>query len=110
MVEQPHSGEAHHHVVTVAAVNHRIITDGAAWLCDILDAATEGTFDVVEEGEERIRAERHILDAGEIRTLFLAGEGLGLTGEIPLPYTVGTDVLFILVDLAVDHIIAVRAA
>ena len=57
MMEQAHTGEAHHHVVFVAGVNHVIVPDGAAGLGHILHAAAVGALDVVAKGEEGIGAQ-----------------------------------------------------
>ena len=54
VMEQADSGKCHNHLVCVARVNHSLIAYGAARLCDIFDAASVGTFDIVAEWEERV--------------------------------------------------------
>ena len=62
MVEQPHAGESHDHVVFVALLDHQIIPDGAAGLGDVADAGGLGPLDVVGEGEEGIGTQGHAGD------------------------------------------------
>ena len=52
-MEQPHAGEGHDHILSVALFDDQIITDGAAGLGDVPDTGSKGTLDVVAEGEER---------------------------------------------------------
>ena len=109
-MEQSHAGERHRHAVLVTAVDDRVITDGAAGLRDIFHAALVRSFDIVGEREERVRAERDVVDGVEIRSLLLIGEGSGLLGKILLPVAVGGNVLLIAVDIAVDDVVAVGTA
>ena len=109
MVEQSHAGEGHGHTVLITALDDQIVADGAAGLGDILDARLLGALDVVAEGEEGIRAEGHAVDGVQVGSLLLTGEGSGLGGEVLLPVAVGGDILLVLVDVAVDHVIAVGA-
>ena len=60
-MEQPDSGEYHRHAVTVAGVDHRVVTDGAARLDHILHAASAGAVDVVGEGEESVGAKGYAI-------------------------------------------------
>ena len=110
MVEQSHPGEAQHHAVAVAGLDHRVVPDGAAGLGHVGHAAAEGPLDVVGEGEEGVAAQGHAPDRIQIRPLLLPGEGFGPAGEVPLPDPLGADVLFILVDIAVDDVVPVRPA
>ena len=102
MVEQPHSGEGHDHVVFVAFGNDQIVTDGTARLGDILHAAGFGPLDVVGKGEESVGTQSHAIDGAQERALVLFGQPLGLLGEVVLPDAVGTDILLISVDVAVN--------
>ena len=54
MVEQAHTGERHGDAILVAGLNHIVITDRAAGLCDKLHTALMGALDIVAEGEECI--------------------------------------------------------
>ena len=52
MVEQADAGECHCDAVFVTGIDNVIVTDGAARLCDILNAGTFCTLDVIAEREE----------------------------------------------------------
>ena len=41
--------------------------------------------------------------------VFVCGKRFGTAGEIFLPVAVGADVLFVFVDISVDHVVAVGA-
>ena len=69
MMEQSHTGKCHCHAVFVAALNHKVITDGAARLGNILDAGFLGAFDIIAEREEGVRAQRNAVDGIKIRPL-----------------------------------------
>jgi hypothetical protein len=109
MMEQPQACKAHHHVMFIAAFDDGIVADGTAGLRDVLHAAQIRTFDVVREREERVGAERDVLYTVQIRPLFLRGKGLGPMREKALPYALCADVLFILIDIAVDDVVTVRS-
>ena len=57
MVEQTNTGECHRHSVFVAHIDHVVVTDRSTRLRDILYAALVGTFDIVAEREEGVRAD-----------------------------------------------------
>ena len=78
MVEQPQTRKGHDHSVLVAAVDHRVVADGAAGLGDVAHAAAVRALDVVAEGEERVRAQRHAVDPGEIGRGLLGRQRLGV--------------------------------
>lgn len=52
MVKQPYTCECHCDAVFVTRVDHMIVTDGTACLCDIIYAAFVCSFDIVTEGEK----------------------------------------------------------
>ena len=51
MVEEAHAGEGHRHAVAVAGLDDEVITDRAAGLCDVGNAALVCALDVVAEGK-----------------------------------------------------------
>ena len=59
MVEQAHPGKRHHHAIFIARLNHIVITDRAAGLRNIGNAAAMRTFNIIAKREERIAAKRH---------------------------------------------------
>ena len=59
VVEQSDSREDHGHAILIAALNDRVIADGAARLCYIVNAGSAGPLDIVREGEESIGAQSH---------------------------------------------------
>lgn len=56
MVKQPYTCECHCDAVFVTRVDHMIVTDGTACLCDIIYAAFVCSFDIVTEGEKGVGA------------------------------------------------------
>ena len=88
MVEQTNTGECHRHSVFIAHIDHIVVTDRSTRLCDILYAALVGTFDIVTEREEGVRAEGHILHLVEPCAFFLFCEYRRFFGEYFLPLTV----------------------
>ena len=60
-MEQSYSRKAHSHIVLVAGLDNIIVPYRAAGLSDIFHARFFRSFDIVAEGEERIRAERDII-------------------------------------------------
>ena len=105
-MEESHSGERHSDAVFVAAIDDEVVTDRAARLGDILNARLFGALDIIREGEEGIRAERDAVDGIEVGSLLLLCKGGGLFGKVLLPITVRADILLVLIDIAVDDIIA----
>ena len=85
MMEESDAREGHSHVVLIASHNDMIISDGAAGLCNILNAALIGSFDIVTEWEECIGTERNVSILG--KPLFLLGicENFRLLLEQSLP-------------------------
>ena len=57
MVKQPYTCECHCDAVFVTRVDHMIVTDGTACLCDIIYAAFVCPFDIVTEGEKGVGAQ-----------------------------------------------------
>ena len=110
VVEEPHAGEAHGDAILVGRLDHVVVADGAAGLCDELDARLVGALDVVAKREERIRAHGHAGLRGNPLGLLLAGEDLGLLGEPLLPLAFGQHVVVLLGDVDVDGVVAVGAA
>ena len=62
MVEQANAGERHDKPVLVAAVNDNVVTNRAARLDNIGNAAASSALNVVVEREECIRAERNVVE------------------------------------------------
>ncbi len=56
MMEKTDTGEAHDHIMAVAGFDDVVISDAAAGLRYIFNAAAESSFDVVTEGEEGVGA------------------------------------------------------
>ena len=56
MVEQSDTRKRHSDIVLVAGLDNVVVTDRAAGLRDVLNARFVGSFDIVAEGEERVRA------------------------------------------------------
>ena len=108
MVEQTDTGECHCHSVFVAHIDHVVVTDRATRLCDILHAALVGTFDIVAEREEGVRAESHILHLVEPCTFFLFCEYRRFFGEYFLPLTVCENIHILVPDINVNGVVAVR--
>lgn len=88
MVEQTHTGESHDHAVVIAAVDDRLITNGAARLRNIFYTRAQRTLDIVIEREERIAGKRNAIDGVQIGPLFLRRKGCRPGGEILLPTTI----------------------
>ena len=110
MVEESHSGKCHYHTVLITALDNEVVADRSAGLGDVLNAALLSALDIVAEGEEGIRAERYAVDGIEVSSLLLLGEGSGLLGEILLPISVSANVFFVLVDVAVNNVVAFGTA
>ena len=110
MVEQAHTGERHDHTVAVGAFDHGVVADGPARLGNIGNAALFGALDVIAEREKRVRPEGNAGNGIQIGALLGFGEGFGAGGKILLPNALGANVLFVLIDIAVDHVVAIGAA
>ena len=110
MVEQAHTSEGHDDAVFVALLDDQIIPDGATGLGNIGNAGGIGPLDVVGKGEEGIGAQGNPSDAVQEGPLFNLGQPLRLAGEVILPDAVGAHILFVAVDVAVNHIVPVGAA
>ena len=109
-MEQAHAGEGHDHAVLVALFDHQIIPDGAAGLGDVLHAGGHAALDGVGEGEEGVGAQGHSVLCVQPGPLFLSGQRFGTGGEIILPNALSAHILFVAVDVAVDHIIPAGTA
>ena len=59
MMEQPETGKRHGNAVFIAGFNNIVVTDTAACLSDIFNAAALCTFDIIAEREECVAAERY---------------------------------------------------
>ena len=55
MVEQADAGESHRDAILVASLDYMVVAYATAGLCHELYAALVRPFDVVAEGEERVR-------------------------------------------------------
>ena len=107
MVEQTNTGECHRHSVLIADFDHVVVTDRSTRLCDILYAALVGTFDIVTEREEGVRAEGHILHLVEPCAFFLFCEYRRFFGEYFLPLTVCENIHILVPDINVNGVVAV---
>ena len=105
MMEQTHAGEGHDDAVLVALFDDQIITDGAAGLGDVFDTGGHATLDRVSEGEECVAAQSDGITAVQPCPLLFRSQRLGTLGEIILPDTLGADILFVAIDVAVDDIV-----
>ena len=74
MVEQTKAGKRHDHAVFVAALDHQIIPDGAAGLCNIGHTAALSPIDIVTEGKECIGTQRHTADGIQVSPLLFPGK------------------------------------
>ena len=54
MMEQPDSRKGHHHSILITGCDHIVVSNRAAWLCNILHAAFMGALDVVPKREESV--------------------------------------------------------
>src|SRR5699024_5677450 len=88
VMEQANARERHGDAVFVARGDYVVIANGTARLRDIGHAALVRALHVIAKGEERIAAQRHILQALEPFALFLCGERLRPHREILLPHIV----------------------
>ena len=85
-----------------------VVTDRAASLCNELYTALVGTLDVVAEGEEGVRAQRHLGVLSYPLLLLSHGQHLRLLGEELLPSTVAQHVVvLVLRDVDIDGVVAV---
>ena len=81
MMEQSYACKCHGDAVLVAGHNNMVVTDRAASLCNELYTALVGTLDVVAEGEEGVRAQRHLGILGNPLLLLSHGQHLRLLGK-----------------------------
>ena len=109
MMEQTDSGEAHHHSVLITRFDHMIVSNGAARLRYISDAASVGPFYIVSKREERIRAKRHIRVLRQPRALFFLREYLRTDLENILPLALGKHIHIILSNIQIDGVVPVGA-
>ena len=72
VMEQTNTGKCHHHIIFVAGLNHCIITDRTARLCNICHTALMGPFNIIREWEEGIRAQSHLCELIQPRSLFFS--------------------------------------
>ena len=47
VMEQPDSGKCHHHIILVTALDHKIVTNRTAGLCDVFHAAFIGSLNII---------------------------------------------------------------
>ena len=110
MMEQADARESHGDAILVARGNDMVITHGAAGLGNVLHAALVCPLNVVAEGEESVRTQRHALQRVQPRALLLAAQDVGLLREELLPYTIGQDIVVVVADVDVDGIVTVGTA
>ena len=110
MMEKSHSRERHRNTVFVTAFDHGVVADRSARLGYIFNAASVRAFDIVEEREERVGAERNAVDRIEISAHLFGCERFGTACEITLPYAVGAYVFFVFVYISVYDVISVRSS
>ena len=110
VVEQTHTRKGHGHAVFVAAIDNNVIANRAAGLCNILDAATLCSLDVVVKREEGVRTQSNTVDGSKVSKLLLTGKGCRLLGKVLLPVALGANVLFVLIDVTVDDVVSVRTS
>ena len=109
-MEQANARESHGDVVLVAGFDDMVVAHRSAGLGHEGHTALVGTFDVVAEGEESVRAERDAPIEGNPFLFLFTGEHFGLFGEELLPLAVGQDVHVVVRDVNVDGVVAVGAA
>ena len=109
-MEKSHSCKCHYDSKLVAAVNNILVSDGTARLRDVACAALVCSLNVVKEWEEGIRSTSYSANTVKVCSLLLFCESLRLLGEVVLPDTVCTAVLFILVDVSIDDIVSCRSS
>ena len=73
MMEQPETGKRHGNAVFIAGFNNIVVTDAAACLSDIFNAAALCAFDIVAEREECVAAERYAFKLRNPGFFLLAG-------------------------------------
>ena len=71
MVEQTYARKRHCNIVLVAGIDNVVVTDRTAGLCNVLHTAFVCAFNVVTEGEERVRTEGHVSILSKPLFLFL---------------------------------------
>ena len=94
MMEESHAGEGHDDTVLVALFDDQIIADGAAGLGDVLDTGSDTALDGVGEGEESVGTQSNVGQLSQPGLLLLAGQRLGLLGEVVHPYVVADNDFF----------------
>ena len=108
MVEQSYACKRHGNAVLVAGHDDMIVADRATSLSDKLHTTLMGSFDIVTEGEEGIRAKRHLRVLGNPGFLLFHRQHLGLGLEELLPGTVAEYiVVLVLRDIHIDGVVAV---
>ena len=107
MVEQPHARKGHNDPVLIAGINHKIVPDGAARLCNIGNTAPICPLNIIPEGEESIGAEGNPADRIQISAGLRCGQRFGAGKEILLPVALCSNIFLVFVDVAVDHIVPV---
>ena len=107
-MEQSHACECHCHAVFVACSDNIVITDGAAGFCNVGNAALRCSFDVVTEGEERVRAQSNACHCSQVCFLFFSCQRFGFFGEQCLPCAFCQYIFVIVGDINVDCVISVR--
>ena len=84
-MEQAHAGEGHDDAVLVALGDDQVITDGAARLCDVLDAGSNAALDGVWKEEESVGAQSHSVTGIQPCPLLFSSQGFGMDGKVVLP-------------------------
>mgnify|MGYP001064455127 CR=1 FL=1 len=109
-MEQAQAGECHCNTVLIAGLNNIIITDRAACLCNILNAAAMRTLNVIAEREECVTAESNVLQLCNPSLFLFASQRFRFFSEEVFPYAVSQYILIIIGDVNVDGVVAVGAA
>ena len=110
VMEQSHAGEGHDHVVLIALGNNQVIADRAAGLGNIGNTGGLCPLDGVGKGEEGIAAQRYTGLCIQEGPLFLSGQGLRTGSKVILPNALSADILFVAIDVAVNHVVTAGAA
>ena len=110
MVEESHAGERHSDTAFVALVDNEVVSYRSTRLSDIANTRSVSALDVVRKREECIGRESDVLKSSKPFVSLFSGNGSGPLGKVVLPDTVSADILFAAVDVAIDHIVAVRTA
>ena len=96
MVEQSDTGKAHGHTVLVTGIDHIVIANGTARLCNIGYTALGCSLYVVPEREESIGAKAYTLQRCQILSLLCSWELFRLLSEELLPVSFTDNIQIVL--------------